>query len=100
LEAARKELAALGLTNDAALATLEWAEARLAAGEPSGVAAACARVVMAFGSERMERNARVALAFLHDALRAGTATPEIVRHVRSYLERLPSAPERAFAPLS
>jgi tetratricopeptide (TPR) repeat protein len=100
LESVRKELAALALTNDAALATLEWAEARLAAGEPSGVAAACTRVVIAFGSERMERNARIALAFLHEALRTGTATPEIVRHVRLYLEQLPSAPERAFAPLS
>lgn len=100
LQTVRKELAARGLTNDAALATLEWAEARLAAGEPSGVAAACARVMMTFGSERMERNARIALAFLHEALRAGTATPEVVRHVRLYLEHLPSAPERVFAPLS
>jgi hypothetical protein len=76
---------------------LEWAEARLAAGAPAGVAAACARIVITFGSERMERNARIALAFLHEALAAGTATPGIVRHVRLYLEELPAAPERAFA---
>lgn len=98
LAAARKELAALGLTNDAALATFEWAEARLAAGLPEGVVEACRAIVVTFGSERMERNARMALAYLNEALRKGTLTPKIVRHVREYLRDLPSEPERAFAP--
>lgn len=100
LAAAREELAYLGLTNDAALATLEWAEARLAAEVPEGVADACRAIVVTFDSEGMERSARVALAYLHEALSKGTATPSVVRHVREYLRDLPSAPESAFSPLS
>jgi tetratricopeptide (TPR) repeat protein len=100
LDSARRDLAARGLTNDAALATLEWAEARLVAGLPAGVAKACARLVMSFESEGMERNARLALAYLHEALASGTATPDVVRHVRIYLEALPTAPARLFEPPS
>ena len=100
LAGAREELASLGLTNDAALATLEWAEARLAADVPQGVADACRAIVVTFGSEGMERSARVALAYLHEALSKGTATAEVVRHVREYLRDLPSKPERAFSPFS
>ena len=96
LDLSRKELAARGLTNDAALATLHWAEARLAAGLPVGVATACVRIMMSFESEGMERNARLALAYLHESLASGSATPEIVRHVRAYLEALPAAPESLF----
>jgi tetratricopeptide (TPR) repeat protein len=100
LAAAREELTNLGLTNDAALATLEWAEARLAAERPEDVADACRAIVVTFDSEGMERSARVALAYLHEALSKGTATPAFVRHVRDYLRDLPSEPERAFSPLS
>ena len=100
LAGAREELASLGLTNDAALATLEWAEARLAADVPQGVADACRAIVVTFGSEGMERSARVALAYLHEALSKGTATAAVVRHVREYLRDLPSKPERAFSPFS
>jgi tetratricopeptide (TPR) repeat protein len=100
LAAARRELAAHGLTNDAALATLDWAEARLALGAADGVAEACRGIVLAFESEGMQRNARVALAYLHEALAKGTATRDTVHQVRRYLEGLPSAPERAFAPPS
>ena len=98
LAGACRELAALGLTTDAALATLEWAEARLAAEMPKDVAEACGTIVVTFASEGMERNARVALAYLHEALAKGTATAEVVRHVREYLRDLPSTPERAFSP--
>jgi len=100
LDLARKDLAARGLTNDAALATLEWAEARLAAGLPAGVAKACARVVMSFDSEGMELNARIALAYLHEALASGTATADVIRQVRTYLKALPAAPTAVFRPLS
>ena len=100
LAGAREELAFLGLTNDAALATLEWAEARLAAQLPQGVADACRAIVVTLDSEGMDRSARVALAHLHEALSQGTATAAVVRHVREYLRDLPSQPQRAFSPLS
>lgn len=96
LERVQAELADLGLTNDAALATLEWAEARLAVGENGGVAERCAAIAVDFESEGMLRNARIALAYLQEALRTGAATPEVVRHVRAYLTELPGRPATPF----
>jgi tetratricopeptide (TPR) repeat protein len=99
LERAQAELAAEGMTNDAALATLDWAEARLATGHSEGVAAACRRIVVTFESQSMTRQAQIALAFLHEALAKGTATPTVVRHVRMFIEELPRNPSRGFVPL-
>jgi tetratricopeptide (TPR) repeat protein len=90
LDAARLELERLKLVNDHALATLDWAWARLALGEPSGVAAACKRIVVRFESAGMMKSARIALAQLHEALAAGSATPALVSEVRNYLEHLPA----------
>jgi tetratricopeptide (TPR) repeat protein len=99
LDLARRELQKLGLQNDHGLATLEWAEVRLARGEPERVAEACRKIVMRFESEGMMKNARVALAYVHEALARSAATPALLRHVRSYLESLPSRPNDAFVPL-
>ena len=96
LDSARRDLERLGLVNDHALATLDWAFARLAIGEPSGVAAACAEIVVRFDSEGMMKSARIALAQLHEALAAGSATPALVSEVRTYLELLPSHPDAQF----
>lgn len=96
LKSASAELARLGLTNDAALATLEWAEVMLALGSTAGVRQACAGIVTAFASEGMQNHARRALAVVNEALRAGRATPDLVRGVRQYLENLPSAPDEPF----
>lgn len=92
LETVRAELEALHLVNDHALATLDWAAARLALGETAGVSEACKRIVMRFESEGMMKSARMALAHLHEALAGGTATPDFVFQVRKYLERLPAHP--------
>ncbi|HEX7191275.1 MAG TPA: hypothetical protein VF381_06855 [Thermoanaerobaculia bacterium] len=96
LDAARIELERLKLVNDHALATLDWAFARLSIGEPSGVAAACKRIVIRFESEGMMKSARIALAHLHEALAAGSATPALVSEVRRYLEVLPARPDAPF----
>lgn len=96
LDAARLELKRLGLVNDHALATLDWAFARLAIGDASGVAAECRRIVMRFESEGMMKSAGIALAHLHEALAAGNATPTLVSEVRRYLERLPAHPDAPF----
>ncbi len=96
LQSIRSDLAKLGLTNDSALATLEWAEARLMLGQADGVAAACNHIILVFATEDMQREARHALAILNEALAEGRATPELLRGVRSYLERLPSHPGEAF----
>jgi tetratricopeptide (TPR) repeat protein len=96
LDVSRAELARLGLTNDASLATLEWAEARLALNQPEGVAEACRKIVLVFNSEGMQRYAKEALAVLHEALAGGKATPELVRSVRIYLDTLPASPLQRF----
>jgi tetratricopeptide (TPR) repeat protein len=96
LDTTRDELERLKLVNDHALATLDWAFARLALGDASGVADACKRIVVRFESEGMMKSARIALAHLHEALAAGSATPSLVSEVRKYLEHLPSHPEAPF----
>jgi tetratricopeptide (TPR) repeat protein len=98
LNRSRTELAELGLTNDAALATLEWAAVRLALNNEEGVAAACRKIVVVFNSEGMQRHAKEALAVLHEALAAGKATPDLVQSVSLYLQRLPTNPSQRFAP--
>jgi len=47
----------------------------------------------------MMKNARLALAYVHEALARGNATPALVRHVRLYLKALPSRPNEAFVPV-
>jgi tetratricopeptide (TPR) repeat protein len=96
LGATRDELTRLGLTNDAALATLEWAEVRLALNKPEGVGEACRKIVFVFNSEGMQRHAKEALAVLHQTLATGRATPHLVHIVRLYLEQLPTNPLQRF----
>ncbi|HEX3583433.1 MAG TPA: hypothetical protein VH087_16805 [Thermoanaerobaculia bacterium] len=96
LDAVRTDLERLGVVNDHALATLDWAFARLAMGQPSGVAAACRRIAVRFESEGMMKSARIALAHLHEALAAGRATPTLVSEIREYLEHLPAHPDAPF----
>lgn len=98
LEASERELTAAGMTNDATVATLRWAEVSLALGLYDGVAAKCRQLVVAFDSQGVEKRARMALAYLHEALQARSATPAVVAEVREYLEALPRHPERPFAP--
>ncbi len=98
LDASRHELAKAGLANDAAKATLRWAEARLALGNVVGVADACRGLALGFESEGMNRRARLAVAYLQEAIEAGRATAAIAREVREYLEALPRHPDLVFAP--
>jgi len=98
LDTARRRLLQLGLREEHALATLDWAGARLALNHPEGVAAACREIMVHYESEGATRNARLALAYVHEALRQGTATPQLIRQVRDYLTDLPRHPEVTFPP--
>lgn len=98
LKASAAELSQVGLTNEAAIATLRWAEASLAFGESDGVADKCRRVIVIFDSEGMQRRARQALAYLQEALEKNTATPALIGHVRAYIQALPRNPDRPFVP--
>jgi tetratricopeptide (TPR) repeat protein len=90
-----RDLRAAGMNDDAALATLDLVAAKLAVREPAGVPALLDQVVLTFASENMQRNAQLALALIHEALREGTATPGLVTRVRRYLDRVPSEPTSA-----
>jgi tetratricopeptide (TPR) repeat protein len=98
LDTARGELQRLGLLHDHGLATLDWAAARLALGDTAGVAEACKSIVIRFESEGMMRNARLALAYVHEALARKAATPALLQQVRMYLADLPTHPDGAFVP--
>lgn len=100
LSVSRRNLLEMGLREEHGLATLDWAGARLALGWPDGVAAACREIVVHYESEGADRNARMALACVHEALRQGTATPKLLRDVRNYLTQLPRNPSVAFQPAS
>lgn len=90
---------ALGVVNDAALARMELGEALLRAGRPETVPDLLRNVVVNFAAEGMMRNARIALAYLHEAIEQNRLSANLVRHVRTYIEQLPFQPNLAFAPL-
>ncbi len=96
LERARVQLSQLGMTNDSALATLDLVAGLLAADQPERVADLCRGITLMFSSEGMTRSAKKALAYLAEAVAGGQVTPEEVRHVRSFLERLPERPLEEF----
>jgi len=99
LDSARRDLLRLGLKDDHGLATLEWAEVCLALGR-SDVQQACRQIMLEFESEGMMQKARLALAYVHEALARQRATPELLRSVRAYLTQLPRRPDLAFTPVA
>lgn len=101
LREARGEFAALGLRSDAALVTLDIAEALLATGDVQlarEAAELCSGIVESFAAVGMTGHALTALAFLREAFDAGRATPLLVRHVREYLETHPDQSGKPFFP--
>jgi len=99
IDESRRAFEALGVVNDAAIARLELAEALLLAGRPAEVPELLRNVVVSFTSEGMMHNAKIALAYLREAIEAGAIEPRIIRHVRDYLEELPTHPTSVFTPL-
>jgi len=90
---------ALGVVNDAALVRMELSEALLRAGRPETVPDLLRDAAVNFASEGMMRNARIALAYLHEAIEQNRLSADLVRHVRTYIEHLPFQPTLAFVPL-
>ncbi|HEX7807287.1 MAG TPA: tetratricopeptide repeat protein [Thermoanaerobaculia bacterium] len=101
LREVRDEFDRLGMRSDAALVTLDLVEALLASGTPSRVqeaAALAASLVTNFTSVGMTGSALTALAFLRESFDAGNATPQLVRHVRDFLESRPDQRNAQFVP--
>ncbi len=99
IDTARRAFEAMGVVNDAALARLELAEALLLAERPDQVPDLLRNVVVSFTSEGIMHNAKMALAYLREAVEAGAIEPRIIRHVRDYLGDLPTNPASVFLPL-
>jgi len=99
IDEVRRAFEALGIINDSAIARLELAEVLLLAGRPGEVRDLLRDVVVSFTSEGVMRNASMALAYLREAVEAGGTEPDLVRHVRDYLEELPTRPASVFLPL-
>ncbi len=101
LRESAREFERLGLRSDAALVTLDLAEALLASGEATGAREAadlCRALVDSFSEFGMTGHALTALAFLREAFESGSATPNLVRHVRHYLETRPDQSGQPFVP--
>jgi len=99
IDEVRRSFEALGVINDAAIARLELAEVLLLADRPDEVPDLLRDVVVSFTSEGIMRNASIALAYLREAVDAGAIEVRRIRHVREYLEELPSHPSNVFFPL-
>lgn len=96
LREAKQEFEELGLRSDAALVTLDLAEALLASGDPAEAreaAEVCGGIVESFNAVGMTGHALRALGFLQEAFASGRATPALVREVRQFLATRPDHAE-------
>jgi tetratricopeptide (TPR) repeat protein len=100
LRASRLEADGLGLANVAAYITLDLVEALVATTTKlPEVQKLCREVFATFKASGMVNEALTSLAYLREATRAHTITPEKVRHVRRFLLSLEDQPALRFAPL-
>jgi tetratricopeptide (TPR) repeat protein len=100
LRASRLECRRLGMANDDAYVALDLVEALVAAGANlQEVQKLCRELFATFKADGMVNDALTALAYLREATRARTITPEKVRHVRRFLTRLEDQPTLRFDPL-
>lgn len=100
LRASRLECHRLGMANDDAYVALDLVEALVAAGANlQEVQRLCRELFATFKADGMVNDALTALAYLREATRARTITPEKVRHVRRFLTRLEEQPTLRFDPL-
>jgi len=101
LREARREFEQIGAHTDAALVTLEIVEALLSTGERRAAREAaelCSGLAESFAAVGMTGNALTALAFLRQAFESGQATPDLVRHIRQYIETRPDQDGHPFIP--
>jgi len=101
LREARREFEQIGAHTDAALVTLEIVEALLSTGErrdAMDAAELCAGLADSFAAVGMTGNALTAVGFLRQAFESGQATPDLVRHIRQYIETRPDQEGHPFVP--
>jgi tetratricopeptide (TPR) repeat protein len=95
-EKAWRELEDLGMDGDAAIAALLLAECLLAVGRTEEVPRIARMLIDRCTRAGMSSSAMTALAFLREALVFGHATPDLVRHVREFMDDINAGRERPF----
>ena len=101
LHEARREFEQIGAHTDAALVTLEIVEALLSTADPRAAREAaqlCSGLAESFAAVGMTGHALTALAYLRESFETGQATPDLVRHVRQYIETRPDQAGQPFIP--
>lgn len=93
-----REFDDLDMVADAALAALHLSEALLILGEVTEVPIICREIVARFSRAGMTSRAMTALSFLREAIALGEATPSLIRHVHSFLRKLPDERPRLHPP--
>ena len=99
LVSARDEFESLGMETEAALASLQLAEALFAAGRPHEVPAVCRNLVDRFTRAGITGAAMTALAYLRESVAMGHGSPMLVRHVHRFIRDLDMGLEQPFVPL-
>lgn len=97
----RREFEELTMFGPAAVVALDIAELRLMENRIADVLELCSsamRHLSAAGVSYTEPALR-AIAYMREAAAVGRATPQLVKHVREYVRRLPAEPELLFLPL-
>jgi hypothetical protein len=93
-----REFDDLDMVADAALAALHLSEALLILGEVHEVPIICREIVARFSRAGMTSRAMTALSFLREAIALGEARPSLIRHVHSFLRKLPDERPRLHPP--
>lgn len=91
----------LGMASDVAVSDLVLAEMALSNENYVEVEALCRNAIRFFERAGVpySRRAMTALAYVTEAAHQRRLTPEVVRHVQTYIRKLPSQPTLLFAPL-
>ena len=96
----RTEFDRLHMSAESMLVSLELAELLLVEDRVASAEALCRELCSRIDSAGLSGTSRAltALGYLQEALSLRKATPDLVRHVRNYVERLPEQPNLLFAP--
>ncbi len=95
-----RQMEYLGMTSEAAVASLDVAEVLLAQGLYEEVSDICRSAMSSFERAGLAYTARAltALAFMQEAAKQRRSDEVLVRTVRDYIRKLPSQPNLLFAP--
>lgn len=92
------ELLRFGMTNHAAHARLDLAEALLILGEYEEVESICSALIAFYANAEILTGALTAASYLKEATKNRSVTARHIEHIRKYLSALERAPDLVFVP--